>query len=70
MCMSRSIDPKDEFRHTVMPWGKYHGLPLTDLPLEYMKWLYQQDWLPLGLAADLAHARAVQKRHERSTTDV
>ena len=29
-----------------MPFGKYKGKPMRDVPATYLDWLYDQPWLP------------------------
>lgn len=29
----------------VMPFGKYHGEELQDVPAQYLLWLFDQPWL-------------------------
>lgn len=30
---------------TVMPWGKYSGKKLSELPPDYLLWLFEQRWI-------------------------
>lgn len=40
-------------RITHMPWGKFKGEPIEDLPTDYINWVLQQDWLRADLAEEL-----------------
>jgi hypothetical protein len=39
-----------------MPFGKYRGCQVEDLPREYLEWLADQDWLREPLASAVAEA--------------
>lgn len=30
---------------TPMPWGKFKGTPIEDVPAEYLLWLFKQEWI-------------------------
>ena len=35
----------DEFDYETMPWGKYEGYALTNIPTNYLQWLTKNcDW--------------------------
>ena len=36
-----------------MGWGKHEGLPLSEVPADYLRWLTRQDWLDPDLADDI-----------------
>jgi len=38
----------------IMPFGKYKGKDIVDIPSSYLKWLAKQDWVdgPLGKAVE------------------
>lgn len=46
----RKADERNRFRQsvragTVMPFGKYKGMDLVDVPVHYLEWLVEQEWL-------------------------
>lgn len=38
-----------------MPFGKYKGEDVCDLPIDYIKWLEEQDWVRDELRKELQH---------------
>lgn len=38
--------PVKSNEYTPIPFGRYRGTPLNELPLSYVEWLKTQDWLP------------------------
>jgi uncharacterized protein (DUF3820 family) len=36
-----------------MGWGKHQGLPLSEVPADYLRWMTRQDWLDRDLADDI-----------------
>jgi hypothetical protein len=45
---------------TRMPFGKYAGLELTDVPRQYLHWLRRQPWLGVWLAREIDDELSVQ----------
>ena len=46
----------------IMSFGKYKGVPISALPKDYLRWLWQQDWI----SPELRNAiHEVSKRHIR-----
>jgi uncharacterized protein (DUF3820 family) len=39
--MSEPIKLDDDY---TMPWGKYRGERLGNVPADYLKWFLKQDW--------------------------
>ena len=29
--------------YTLMPFGKFKGMPFSDIPLDYLRWLFNKD---------------------------
>ncbi|MDI7961508.1 DUF3820 family protein [Salmonella enterica subsp. enterica serovar Kentucky] len=42
-----------EIANTVMPFGKYQGRRLIDLPEEYLLWFARKDQFPAGKLGEL-----------------
>lgn len=42
-----------EYTHTKMPWGKYKGYFIKDIPTDYIKWAVQ-NYTDRGMAEMLA----------------
>jgi len=42
-----------EIANTVMPFGKYKGRALIDVPEEYLLWLARKDEFPAGKLGEL-----------------
>lgn len=42
-----------EYKHTKMPWGKYKGYYIKDIPIDYIKWAVQ-NYTDRGMAEMLA----------------
>lgn len=40
-----SYEPQVFSDESKMPFGKYEGMRLGDVPLEYITWLYDQEWV-------------------------
>jgi len=38
-----------EYTHTKLPWGKYKGYFLKDIPTDYLKWAVM-NWTDKGIA--------------------
>ena len=41
-----------------MPFGKYEGTPIHDLPWSYLQWLTEQDWIHVNRPTLAAAVRA------------
>ncbi len=41
---SRILAELDEIAGTVMPFGRYHGRRLHELPAEYLQWFTHKGW--------------------------
>ncbi|KLN96833.1 DUF3820 family protein [Moellerella wisconsensis] len=42
-----------DIANTIMPFGKYHGRALIDLPEEYLLWFYRKATFPAGRLGQL-----------------
>jgi hypothetical protein len=31
---------------TPIPWGQHKGIPMEEVPPDYLLWLLRQDWIP------------------------
>ena len=49
-CWARNMDKAQliEIANTIMPFGKYKGRRLIDLPEEYLLWFARKDEFPAG----------------------
>jgi uncharacterized protein (DUF3820 family) len=47
-----------------MPFGKYKGEDITDVPTDYLSWLEEQDWIREPMR------KAVQFELERRSSDI
>lgn len=43
-----NLDEKS--KNYIMPFGKYKGMKLKDIPFKYIDWIYDRDWLKMPLA--------------------
>ncbi|HBZ17025.1 DUF3820 family protein [Candidatus Pantoea floridensis] len=50
-----------EIANTVMPFGKYKGRVLIDVPEEYLLWFARKDEFPAGKLGDLMQLTLVIK---------
>ena len=50
-----------EFANMVMPFGKYQGRRLIDLPEEYLLWFARKDQFPAGRLGELMQITLVIK---------
>lgn len=39
----------NEYAYTKMPWGKYKGIFIKDIPVDYLKWAVM-NWSDRGIA--------------------
>lgn len=46
-----------EIANTIMPFGKYKGRRLIDLPEEYLLWFARKDEFPAGKLGELMQTR-------------
>lgn len=40
---------EEDRKHNILPFGKYKGQRINEVPIDYLKWLLKQDWLKYDL---------------------
>lgn len=40
---------EEDKKHNILPFGKYKGQRINEIPIDYLKWLLKQDWLKYDL---------------------
>lgn len=46
-----------------MPWGKYKGIPMQDVPASYFHWLWTNERDPMSRKSDVDQVAAYIKRN-------